>query len=355
VALHLLHWTGGFTHLRPVTLVVALTLALWTGCNRTQTPAAGVDAANGNLAPTDPSSSPPEAAAPPVDQTQALDSADAVEAPDPPPALPDYSQPPCPGDGYMWTPGYWDYASTGYYWVPGAWVMAPSVGALWTPPWWGFDNGAYLFHAGYWGPYIGFYGGIAYGFGYTGHGYYGAYWRDGSVFYNREVTNINSTVVHNVYNYRVASVSGERLSYNGGPRGLNARADAPELAALRARRAPAVPAQVQQAREAAGRPEQFAAGDHPHPQTLTAERPLATENRAPAPAGERPQAEPADRAARPPAPEEHAAPRSAPERPAPAPHPAPEEHAAPPHPAPQQHPAPEHREPPPPPRKKDKV
>jgi hypothetical protein len=28
-------------------------------------------------------------------------------APEAPPALPDYDQPPCPGDNYLWTPGYW--------------------------------------------------------------------------------------------------------------------------------------------------------------------------------------------------------------------------------------------------------
>src|SRR5579859_3381669 len=38
-----------------------------------------------------------------------------------PPPLPEYDQPPCPGDDYIWTPGYWNYASEGYYWVPGAW------------------------------------------------------------------------------------------------------------------------------------------------------------------------------------------------------------------------------------------
>ena len=27
-----------------------------------------------------------------------------------PPALPVYAQPPCPGDGYIWTPGYWAWA-----------------------------------------------------------------------------------------------------------------------------------------------------------------------------------------------------------------------------------------------------
>ena len=42
-----------------------------------------------------------------------------------PPALPDYDQPPDPGDGYLWTPGYWAWASAGYYWVPGVWTQAP--------------------------------------------------------------------------------------------------------------------------------------------------------------------------------------------------------------------------------------
>ena len=34
-----------------------------------------------------------------------------------PPALPIYAQPICPGDGYIWTPGYWAYANSGYYWA----------------------------------------------------------------------------------------------------------------------------------------------------------------------------------------------------------------------------------------------
>src|SRR5580658_2017496 len=40
-----------------------------------------------------------------------------------PPALPVYEQPICPGDGYLWTPGYWayNYDVTDYYWVPGTW------------------------------------------------------------------------------------------------------------------------------------------------------------------------------------------------------------------------------------------
>ena len=43
-----------------------------------------------------------------------------------PPPLPVYEQPICPGDGYLWTPGYWAYDDEdGYYWVPGTWVEPP--------------------------------------------------------------------------------------------------------------------------------------------------------------------------------------------------------------------------------------
>src|SRR5580698_4669270 len=126
-------------------------------------------------------------------------------APDPPPPLPDYDQPPCPGDDYIWTPGYWDYASTGYYWVPGVWVEAPYVGALWTPGYWGYSHNRYAFFHGYWGPHIGFYGGVNYGFGYVGVGYQGGYWNGGRFDYNRSVNNVNVTVVHNVYSRTVVN------------------------------------------------------------------------------------------------------------------------------------------------------
>src|SRR5579863_2580984 len=86
-----------------------------------------------------------------------------------PPMLPVYEQPVIPGNGYLWTPGYWgwnpDYSD--YYWVPGTWVQPPEVGVLWTPGYWGGGGGAFLWNAGYWGPHIGFYGGVNYGFGYT--------------------------------------------------------------------------------------------------------------------------------------------------------------------------------------------
>ncbi len=36
-----------------------------------------------------------------------------VQASEPPPPLPDYTQPPAPGDDYVWTPGYWYYSDAG--------------------------------------------------------------------------------------------------------------------------------------------------------------------------------------------------------------------------------------------------
>src|ERR1700726_4674892 len=87
----------------------------------------------------------------------------ALEASDAPPELPEYSQPECPGDGYLWTPGYWSYSSQGYYWVPGAWARPPEVGYLWTPGYWGYAGGRYRYNYGHWGRHIGYYGGINYG------------------------------------------------------------------------------------------------------------------------------------------------------------------------------------------------
>src|ERR1700733_4181549 len=135
-----------------------------------------------------------------------------------PPAIPVYEQPICPDDGYIWTPGYWAYEDDGgYYWVPGTWVEAPQPGYLWTPGYWGWGGSAFLFHAGYWGPTVGFYGGINYGFGYVGHGYEGGYWNGGHFFYNNSVNNVNVNVIHNTYVKNVTVVNNyNRVSFNGG-------------------------------------------------------------------------------------------------------------------------------------------
>ena len=151
-----------------------------------------------------------------------------------PPALPVYVQPPIPAPGYIWTPGYWAWGPYGYYWIPGTWVYPPVVGVLWTPPWWGWVGGVYVFHAGYWGPHIGFYGGINYGFGYFGSGYEGGYWDHGRFFYNREVNNITNVHITNVYNKTVVNNTREnRVSFNGGNGGTNAHPTPQEQAATR--------------------------------------------------------------------------------------------------------------------------
>ena len=112
-----------------------------------------------------------------------------------PPALPIYTQPICPGDGNLWTPGYWAWDDGDYYWVPGTWVLAPEAGFLWTPGYWGWADGAYAWNTGYWGPNVGFYGGVNYGFGYGGVGFGGGYWQGGNFFYNTSVMNVNRTII----------------------------------------------------------------------------------------------------------------------------------------------------------------
>jgi hypothetical protein len=118
---------------------------------------------------------------------------------DAPPPLPEYEQPPCPEPNLIWTPGYWHTVLFGFYWVPGAWVPAPYIGALWTPVTGAWLAAAYGFHAGYWGPHIGFYGGVNYGGGYMGIGFAGGTWNGGVFAYNTAVVHVNRTVVTNVY------------------------------------------------------------------------------------------------------------------------------------------------------------
>ncbi len=150
-----------------------------------------------------------------------------------PPALPVYEQPPCPVEGYLWTPGYWAYGPAGYYWVPGVWVAPPRAGVLWTPGYWGFVGGVYAWHAGYWGPHVGFYGGINYGFGYGGVGFVGGRWDGGHFLYNTAVVHVNGAVVHNVYVDRTVVHENvvNHASFNG-PGGINARPTAEERTAM---------------------------------------------------------------------------------------------------------------------------
>jgi hypothetical protein len=192
-----------------------------------------------------------------------------------PPPLPVYEQPLCPGDGYIWTPGYWAWSDDDgdYYWVPGTWVLAPEVGFLWTPPYWGWADGAFVFYNGYWGPHVGFYGGINYGFGYFGQGFEGGRWDNGHFFYNRSVTNVNVTNIHNVYNTTVVVHNETRVSYNGGNGGINARPTPQDEAAAHDRHIPPAAAQTQHMQAARGNPELRASANHGKPPVAATVRP----------------------------------------------------------------------------------
>jgi hypothetical protein len=181
-----------------------------------------------------------------------------------PPPLIEYDQPPLPGPGYLWNPGYWAYGDAGYYWVPGTWAEPPAVGLLWTPPYWGFVDGAYLFNAGYWGATVGFYGGINYGFGFGGFGYEGGFWRDGAFNYNRAANNFGGVRITNVYNRNIVNVRPGGAAFNGRG-GIDRRPMASELAAAHDRHIDPTPAQMQH-REAASHNEALRASvNHGHP------------------------------------------------------------------------------------------
>ncbi|MGA2182324.1 MAG: hypothetical protein ABSH47_04785 [Bryobacteraceae bacterium] len=189
-----------------------------------------------------------------------------------PPELPAYEQPICPGDGYIWTPGYWAWDGE-YYWVPGTWVMAPEVGFLWTPGYWGWAGDRFIFNEGYWGTSVGFYGGIDYGFGYFGNGYEGGRWDNGHFFYNTAMNRVDANAIHNVYNTRM-NENVNRVSYNGGNGGINARATSEEEAAARGRHTGPVTAQTQHAHSARNNPQQRFSANHGAP--LVTATPRAT-------------------------------------------------------------------------------
>jgi hypothetical protein len=204
-----------------------------------------------------------------------------------PPALPVYVQPPCPAEGYVWTPGYWayDYAYGDYYWVPGTWVPAPEVGFLWTPGYWGWGGDRFIFHEGYWGPRVGFYGGINYGFGYFGNGYEGGRWDHDRFFYNRSVNNVNVTNIHNVYNTTVINnITVNRVSYNGGNGGINARPTPEQEAVERERHIAPLAAQAEHAQAARANPELRASVNRGKPPVAATPRPGAFNERGVVPA-----------------------------------------------------------------------
>ena len=231
-------------------------------------------------------------AQPPYDPNMGQDASQPVlEADQPPPPLPSYDQPPAPEPDYIWTPGYWSWTPAGYYWVPGVWCAAPYQGALWTPGYWGFYGGRYRFYGGSWGLYIGFYGGVNYGYGYFGEGYRGGYWNGSHFYYNTAVTRVNTVRITNVYSRTVVVNNGaNRVSYNGGSGGLQVRPRPAEIAAMRAPRTPAMTAQVQVRTQAAQNRQQFYNQNKGRPAVAAAPQPIAADRGIQRPAPIRPAA-----------------------------------------------------------------
>jgi len=296
-------------------IAISSALALAAGCHSKNVSASGPDPAQANLAPAtgqtqvlaqnasyapqQQGESYPQQAPAPIEQAypqgyqptpdeQAGEEA-LEETTQAPPALPEYDQPPAPGPDYIWTPGYWAWGPSGYYWVPGAWVEAPYYGALWTPPYWGWSNGYYRFHPGYWGLHVGYYGGIDYGFGYIGIGYFGGYWSGNNFYYNRAVTHVGPAirtvyqrpVVYDNVHYGVQPRN--RVSYNGGHGGINVQPRPAEVAAMHERHYAPLAVQRQARVQASQNREQSFAANHGRPEMAYAAHGF-TRGAAPAPA-----------------------------------------------------------------------
>lgn len=193
-----------------------------------------------------------------------------------PPPLPVYDQPPIVEADYIWIPGYWawDDDDYDYYWVPGTWAPAPRPGYLWTPAWWGWSDGVYVFHQGYWGPQIGYYGGVVYGHGYNGSGYDGGYWNNNHFYYNRTVNNVTNVHITNVYNKTVIVNKVTNASFNG-PGGVNAQPTPQQIAYQREAHLPPTPVQMRHIQAAAAMPALRASANHGAPPIAAAAKPAA--------------------------------------------------------------------------------
>ncbi len=189
-----------------------------------------------------------------------------------PPPLLVYAQPPMPEEGYIWTPGYWQWdASAGYYWIPGTWILPPVADVLWTPPYWGWSDGVYLFHGGYWGPHVGYYGGVNYGYGYGGVGYGGGRWDGGHFAYNQSVNNFGSVRVGHTYRQNVTINTNSHVSYAGGAGGIRSEPNAAERGAEHENHMPVTSEQARHVSAAAANP--ALAANHGRPATAATARP----------------------------------------------------------------------------------
>jgi hypothetical protein len=130
-----------------------------------------------------------------------------------------------------------------------------------------------MWHVGYWGPEVGFYGGIDYGFGYGGSGYDGGRWNGGVFAYNSSVNHIDVNVIHNTYAQPVANFHPGRVAYNGGTGGIQRQPTAREQAAAGERRAGPTADQTQHDQAARSNPAQHFSSNHGKPAVAATAKP----------------------------------------------------------------------------------
>ena len=124
-----------------------------------------------------------------------------------------------------------------------------------------------------WGPHVGYYGGINYGFGYFGSGYEGGHWKNGLLYYNTAVTRVDTTVITNTYNKQVISTAAvNNVSFNG-PGGITAQPTAKEVAWSRERHTQPTALQLKHQRTARANRALFAAVNQGTPTVAATAKP----------------------------------------------------------------------------------
>ena len=199
-----------------------------------------------------------------------------------PPPLPLYAQPPIPGEGYLWTPGYWALGSGGAattIWVPGTWVDAAQRRACCGRRATGrFSERRLLLARRLLGlSSVGYYGGLNYGYGYNGSGYWGGRWDRGHFRYNTAVNNLPSRPRARRLQRAAGARAPERTreSFNGGDSHYRTPAERPASAASKGAAHGNADARAAWITNTArfGMPEQRMANNHGAPPTAATPRP----------------------------------------------------------------------------------
>ena len=118
------------------------------------------------------------------------------------------------------------------------------------------------------------YGGIDYGFGYTGFGYQGGYWRDHQFYYNRAMNNLGvrrTSPPCSTSRFRRRRPT--RVSFNGGNGGTTARPTPAELAPAREHHIAPTAAQVEHQQAASKMADLRFNANHGQPPIAAVERP----------------------------------------------------------------------------------